>query len=87
EKNIGFYIAVSFLLIIIFINIFGLIIYFKLPSLKIKEVKKVQPHYQGQTVPSVSNFSKIIEDPGFKQMKSYPSLEGEPKGKVNPFTP
>jgi len=86
-KNITFYIALIILIIIIFTNIVVLIRYFELPASIIDEVKKQQPLYQGQTVPSVSNFSEIIEDPRFEQMKAYPPLKGEPRGNPSPFAP
>ena len=86
-KNITFYVFLVILITIIFVNIIVLIIYFELPSSILGEIKKQQPLYQGQTVPVVSNFSKIMEDPKFQQMKAYPPLKGEPKGNPKPFAP
>jgi len=86
ERHLGFYLTVILLLTVILINIFILIAYAELPSSIAKETKQ-KPLYQDQTIPEVSDFSKIIENLRFQQMKLYPFLKGEPKGKANPFAP
>jgi len=86
QKHFGFYLTVILLLMVILINIFVLITYAELPSSVVKEIEQ-KPLYQGQTIPTVSNFSKIIENPKFQQMRLYPFLKGEPRGRSNPFAP
>ena len=86
-KHTGYYIVLIILVTIISINLIALILYFESPTSIIGRIKQQQPKYQGQRVPSVSNFSEIIEDPKFKKMKMYPPIKVIPEGNPNPFAP
>jgi len=85
EKNFGFYIGVSILLIVILANILALIFFFKTPAFTAEKIKIKKPLYEAQTLPSISKFGEILGDPRFKEMKSIEGLKAEPKGKPNPF--